>query len=136
MTRLMFRYVLHTSKSLIGCAAVVVALVVLTRAGFAASTGDAERGAYIVRLGGCHSCHTDMKRKGAPLAGGLALISPFGTFHVPNITPDPETGIGGWSDADFVRAMTEGVAPDGSHYYPSFPFTSYTRMTRQDILVT
>lgn len=99
----------------------------------AAENGDATRGTYIFRLGGCDSCHTDAKNKGAPLSGGLALKSPFGTFYTPNITPDPETGIGNWSTADFIRAMTEGVAPDGAHYYPSFPYTSYARMTRRDL---
>ena len=100
----------------------------------AIAAGDAKHGEYVARLGGCHACHTDPAKKDAPLAGGLALTTPYGTFYVPNITPDPETGIGGWSDSDFVRAMTEGVAPDGSSYYPAFPYTSYTRMLRQDLL--
>lgn len=100
----------------------------------AAAAGDARRGEYVARLAGCHSCHTDPKRKDAPLAGGVALTSPFGTFRAPNVTPDRETGIGGWSDADFVRAMTQGIAPDGRHYYPAFPYTSYTRMTERDLL--
>jgi len=95
---------------------------------------DAKRGEYVARLGGCHACHTDPDRKDAPLAGGVELKSPYGTFRVPNITPDRETGIGGWSARDFVRAMTEGVAPDGRHYYPAFPYTSYTRMTERDLL--
>ena len=98
------------------------------------ATGDAMRGEYVARLGGCHSCHTDPRRQDAPLAGGVELKSPFGTFRVPNITPDRETGIGGWSEADFVRAMTRGVAPDGRHYYPAFPYTSYTRMTERDLI--
>ena len=117
-----------------GLASVVFLLAVMTSASLAASAGDPKRGEYVARLGGCHSCHTVIAKKGTLLAGGLALKSPFGTFHVPNITPDRETGIGGWSDDDFIRAMTEGVAPDGSHYYPAFPFTSYTRMTRRDLL--
>lgn len=96
--------------------------------------GDAKRGAYVARLGGCKSCHTDTKKRGPALAGGVALKSPFGTFYAPNITPDKETGIGGWSTDDFIRAMTEGLAPDGSHYFPSFPYTSYTRMARQDLV--
>lgn len=100
----------------------------------AIAAGDLKHGEYVARLGGCHSCHTDPAKKDAPLAGGLALATPFGTFHVPNITPDPDTGIGRWSDDDFLRAMTEGVAPDGSPYYPAFPYTSYTRMQRQDLL--
>jgi len=99
-----------------------------------AATGDPKRGEYVARLGGCHSCHTDTRKKGAPLAGGLELTSRYGTFRVPNITPDRETGIGSWTDNDFIRAMTEGVAPDGRHYYPAFPYTSYTRMTRTDLL--
>jgi mono/diheme cytochrome c family protein len=100
----------------------------------AAAAGDPKHGQYVARLGGCHSCHTDPRKKDAPLAGGLALTSPYGTFYVPNITPDPETGISRWSESDFIRAMTEGIAPDGSHYYPAFPFTFYTRMLRQDLL--
>jgi mono/diheme cytochrome c family protein len=100
----------------------------------AAPPGEAQRGQYIVRLAGCHACHTDSARKGALLAGGLELKTPYGRFHVPNITPDPETGIGRWSNSDFVRAMREGVAPDGRHYYPAFPYTSYTRMTERDLL--
>lgn len=113
------------------------ALVVLAGFGcasLAAAAGDPRRGEYVARLGGCHSCHTDPKKKDAPLAGGIELSSPYGTFYVPNITPDRETGIGRWSERDFIRAMTEGVAPDESHYYPAFPFTYYTRMRRQDLL--
>jgi mono/diheme cytochrome c family protein len=116
---------------------VLVTLIVVagsSTASLAAGAADPKRGEYVARLGGCHSCHTDARNKGAPLAGGLDLKSPFGTFRVPNITPDAATGIGRWSDADFLRAMTEGVAPDGRHYYPAFPYTSYTRMTRQDVL--
>ena len=117
-----------------GLASALLLLVVIISASLAASAGDPKRGEYVARLGGCHSCHTVIAKKGSLLAGGLALKSPFGTFHVPNITPDRGTGIGGWSDEDFIHAMTEGVAPDGSHYYPAFPFPSYTRMTRQDLL--
>ena len=73
-----------------------------------AASGDAGRGEYMLRLGGCVTCHTDERNKGAFLAGGRALSSPYGTFYTSNITPDPATGIGGWSTADFVRAMTEG----------------------------
>lgn len=103
-------------------------------AGIEEEKGDATRGAYVMRLGGCVACHTDAKNKGVPLTGGLALKSPFGTFYTPNITPDRETGIGGWSTADFVRAMTQGLTPKGEHYYPSFPYTSYTRMSRRDLV--
>lgn len=92
-----------------------------------------ERGAYLFAAAGCAGCHTDVKNQGALLAGGRPLETPFGVFYSPNITPDPETGIGGWSDEDFVRALREGVSPDGDHLYPAFPYTSYTRMTEEDI---
>ena len=93
-----------------------------------------ERGAYIVRAAGCIACHTDKKGGGKELAGGRALATPYGTFYTPNITPDPDTGIGKWSDDDFIRALTEGVSPAGDHYYPAFPYTSFARMTRADML--
>ena len=99
-----------------------------------ANTADAvERGAYIYALGGCESCHTDSENDGAPLAGGLAMQTPFGTFHTPNISPDPQHGIGGWSQQQFNTAMREGLSPDGEHYYPAFPYTAYTRMTEADL---
>lgn len=87
--------------------------------------------------GGCGSCHAAEKARGEDkkrLAGGLALKTPFGTFYVPNISPDPLTGIGGWSDAEFVTAMIKGVSPDDRHYYPAFPYTSYQRMSIDDVL--
>jgi len=81
---------------------------------------------------GCAACHTS--EGGAFLAGGRRLVTAFGDFLVPNITPALGTGIGGWSENALVRAMTEGVSPSGGHYYPSFPYTSYTRMRREDII--
>ncbi len=99
-----------------------------------AASGDPVRGEYVLRLGGCVTCHTDEKNGGAFLAGGRALSSPFGTFYTSNITPDPATGIGGWSTAAFVRAMTEGISPDGHPYFPAFPYTSYTRMRQGDLV--
>jgi len=107
-------------------------IVLLSGPAFAQSTVD--RGAYLVQMGGCVSCHKSPNGNKADLAGGHALKTPFGTFYVPNITPDPDSGIGGWSEADFIQAMTEGLAPDGSHYYPAFPYPSYTNMTRQDLV--
>ena len=91
------------------------------------------RGEYVLRAAGCVACHTDAENDGPFLAGGRAFKTPFGTFYSPNITADPEHGIGQWTEADFVRALYVGVAPDGSHYYPVFPYTSYTRMRREDI---
>lgn len=93
-----------------------------------------ERGEYLLHAGGCTSCHTADKDDAVPLAGGHALETPFGTFYSPNITPDVETGIGAWSDEDFVEALWHGIAPDGSSYYPAFPYTSYTGMSRDDAL--
>lgn len=91
------------------------------------------QGEYLFRAAGCANCHTDAKNKGAPLAGGRTLKTPFGTFYSPNITPDPETGIGRWSEADFVRALRDGRNPEGGHYYPAFPYTSYTQLTDADL---
>ncbi len=98
------------------------------------TVGDAERGAYVFRMGGCAACHTDSKNGGAFLAGARPLQTPFGTFYTSNLTPDPETGIGGWSTGAFVRAMKAGVSPDGDHYFPAFPYPSYAKMTEQDVV--
>ena len=93
-----------------------------------------ELGAYLTAAAGCISCHTDSDNDGAPFAGGYPLETPFGVFYTPNITPDAETGIGRWSDDEFVRAVKAGVAPDGSHYYPAFPYPSYAGMADADTL--
>ena len=93
-----------------------------------------ERGAYLLHAGGCISCHTADEDDAIPLAGGHALETAFGTFYAPNITPDESTGIGTWTDEDFLRAMRAGRRPDGAHYYPAFPFTAYTGMDRDDVL--
>ncbi len=99
-----------------------------------AAVGDPKRGEYILRLGGCVACHTDAKNGGQFLAGGRPLKTPFGSFYPPNITPDLETGIGGWSTGAFVQAMTIGRSPGGRPLYPAFPYISYTRMTEQDLV--
>jgi mono/diheme cytochrome c family protein len=93
-----------------------------------------QRGAYLVRAAGCVSCHTDSKNQGQAFAGGRGLKTPFGTYYAPNITPDVETGIGSWSDGDFLAAVKRGLRPDGSHYFPVFPYTTYTRMRDGDAL--
>lgn len=98
------------------------------------AVGDPTRGEYVLAMGGCVACHTDAKNGGAFLAGGRALPTPFGTFQSSNITPDPEVGIGGWTTGDFVRAMREGLSPEGQHYYPAFPYPSYSKMTEQDLV--
>lgn len=100
---------------------------------FALAQGDAKRGEYLSTAGGCLGCHTEARKDAAPYAGGRALKTPFGTFYGPNITPHPQAGIGNWSEADFVRAMREGRRPDGAHYYPAFPYTSFTRISDQDL---
>src|SRR5580658_9124119 len=88
------------------------------------------RGEYLVKAADCAACHS--VPGGKPFAGGLAFPLPFGTIWSTNITPDKDTGIGNWSDDDFVRALHEGVAKDGSHLYPAFPYTSYTGLSRDD----
>ncbi len=114
---------------------IAVAAALLGSAGAAsAQSGDlVAQGRYLVTAGGCISCHTDFKKKGAPFAGGAPIVTPFGTFYPPNITSDRTHGIGAWSDDDFIRAMREGVRPDGAHYFPSFPFTSYTGIGTDDL---
>jgi len=101
-----------------------------------ASAEDASiaRGEYLINAGGCVDCHTEDSDDAIPLTGGRAVESPFGTFYSPNITPDVETGIGAWSDDDFVSAFWEGEDPNGDHYYPAFPYTSYTGVSREDLL--
>ncbi|TWB41043.1 cytochrome c [Nitrospirillum pindoramense] len=91
-----------------------------------------ERGAYLTAAADCQACHT--AEGGTPYAGGRPFKLPFGTLYTPNITPDAETGIGRWTDADFLKAVHKGVAPGGRHLYPAFPYASYTLMTDEDVL--
>ncbi len=98
--------------------------------------GDAARGERIFVAGGCASCHARPDADGEAaleLAGGRVLKSAFGTFVAPNISPHPEDGIGDWSELDFANAMLRGISPEGEHYYPAFPYTSYARMEPQDV---
>ena len=102
----------------------------------ALSAGDAKRGERIFNVGGCTSCHARPKSQGEArlqLAGGLELNTAFGTFVAPNISPDPNDGIGKWTLEDFANAMLRGVSPDGTHLYPAFPYASYTRMKPADV---
>ncbi|TYO68039.1 c-type cytochrome [Bradyrhizobium hipponense] len=89
-------------------------------------------GKALVEAGDCAGCHTADPAK--PFAGGKRIDTPFGAIYAPNLTPDRETGIGAWTDADFTRALRYGVAPDGSNYYPAFPYPYFTRMTKDDTL--
>lgn len=91
------------------------------------------RGEYLAKLGDCAGCHTAPKQ-GAPFAGGLAMGSPFGTIYSTNITPDPQTGIGHYSYADFERALRDGVAPGGKRLYPAMPYASFTKISDADML--
>jgi mono/diheme cytochrome c family protein len=99
-----------------------------------AYTPDLANGLTTFNAGGCSSCHAV---PGQPdrlkLGGGLAIPSPFGTFYTPNISPDPTDGIGRWTEADFVRAVTRGISPAGYHYFPAFPYTSYQHAKVEDI---
>lgn len=98
---------------------------------------DLKNGVYMFWAGGCESCHAAPGAKGddkLKLAGGLALNTPFGKFHAPNISPDPQNGIGGWSILDFVNAMKLGIGPGGTRLYPAFPYTSYQRMRIEDLI--
>lgn len=101
-----------------------------------ALTGDATRGQQVFWAGGCASCHAAPGTEGDArlvLSGGLRLTTAFGTFIAPNISPDPVQGIGAWSVADLDNAMRHGTSPEGDHYYPAFPFTSYANATAQDV---
>jgi mono/diheme cytochrome c family protein len=87
---------------------------------------DLANGQELFNAGGCSSCHAVPNQPDRlRLGGGLPLGSPFGTFYAPNISPDPADGIGRWSEADFVNAVMRGISPEGTHYFPAFPYTSY-----------
>src|SRR6476620_3107687 len=130
---------------------ILLALVVAAAVGFAifwwlttptlvaanlvpAYTPNLANGLTTFNAAGCSSCHAV---PGQPdrtkLGGGLAIPSPFGTFYAPNISPDPADGIGRWTEAEFVRAVTEGISPTGLHYFPAFPYTSYRHARIEDV---
>ncbi|MBX7201220.1 MAG: cytochrome c, partial [Rhodospirillaceae bacterium] len=90
-----------------------------------------EKGKYLAAAGNCISCHT--RKGGEEFAGGLEFHSPVGSIHSTNITPDAETGIGKWSEDDFIKAMHDGVAPGGRHLFPAFPYTAFTKVTDDDV---
>ena len=91
------------------------------------------RGEYVFRAAGGCTCHATPGEDGLVLAGGRPIETPFGVVYGTNITPEEQTGIGSWSDADFEKAMREGIGPDGTVYYPVFPYTSFTRMSDEDV---
>jgi len=102
-------------------------------AGAPAAASLLARGEYLTKAADCVACHT-VPESGQPFAGGVPFKLPFGTIYSSNITADTEQGIGAWSDDDFVRAVRDGVRQDGQHLYPAFPYTSYTRLSREDVL--
>jgi mono/diheme cytochrome c family protein len=100
----------------------------------ASHTPNLANGKEMYFIGGCASCHAVPKQPDKTrLGGGLPLISPFGTFYVPNISSDPKDGIGAWTEAQFVTAMTKGTSPSGEHLFPAFPYASYQHMTFDDL---
>jgi mono/diheme cytochrome c family protein len=99
----------------------------------AADDAAVKRGEILFKAADCAACHTDVKGGGKPLAGGRPLDTPFGRFYGPNITPDKETGIGGWSEAQFRGALRRGVDDDGDYLFPVFPYSSFTGMSDPDI---
>lgn len=107
----------------------------LPAAEHAGLTGDAEAGRDVYLAAGCASCHKAPGLETDPLvlSGGRSFASDFGTFYAPNISSDPEHGIGGWDQAQFLNAVMRGVSPEGAHYYPAFPYTAYIRAAPQDI---
>jgi mono/diheme cytochrome c family protein len=97
-------------------------------------TPDLANGKTMFYAGGCPACHAVPGQEDRTrLGGGLALKSPFGTFYAPNISPDPDDGIGRWSEADFVSALWKGTSPEGRHYFPAFPYTSYQKLALADV---
>jgi mono/diheme cytochrome c family protein len=102
-------------------------------AGAPASAAVVARGEYLIKAADCVACHT-VGETGKPFAGGVAFKLPFGTIYSTNITADPTYGIGAYSDEEFVQAVREGIRRDGTHLYPAFPYTSYTQLSRDDVL--
>lgn len=95
------------------------------------STPQVKKGEYLVIASDCIACHS--KPDGKPFAGGLPIASPFGTFYAPNITSDPEHGIGRWSEQDLINAVKHGHAPSGALYYPALPYPYYTKLSDDDV---
>ncbi|MGH6725182.1 MAG: c-type cytochrome [Pseudolabrys sp.] len=121
-----FGFALLASLAVAGGVAVVSARAKDT------SFATIERGRHLADAADCAACHT--AKDGKPFAGGEPVPTPFGSIQAPNITPDRETGIGAWTDAEFYRALHDGVGPHGERFYPAFPYPYYTKMTRDDVL--
>jgi len=104
----------------------------LPQSAIVAHKPDIKNGEVMYNAGGCISCHKS--KTGDLPSGGSPLKTPIGVFYPPNITPDKTTGIGSWSNLDFINAMQRGLSPDGKHYFPAFPYTSYSHMQITDLL--
>jgi mono/diheme cytochrome c family protein len=121
----------------IGANLLIAGFVFVGHVAIVSADSELERGRRVFHATGGCSCHTNYPGEGdeAPLlAGGRPLETPFGVFYSTNITNDSETGLGRWSDADFIRAMREGLSPEGQHYFPVFPYTSFTGLSDQDLI--
>lgn len=133
---------LFATAAIIACAGLGIAFwlsqpAALEASALPAHVADRANGENLFHAGGCISCHKPAdSAKDDPMlpSGGAPLATPIGTLYPPNITPDVETGIGAWTDLDFVNALKHGVSPRGQHYLPAFPYMSYAHMTTDDIL--
>jgi mono/diheme cytochrome c family protein len=120
---------------LVGPAAIMVSIAFAAQAGQSdpQDFSQIERGRHLSLLGDCASCHT-VPGSGQPFAGGRAIETPFGNIVAPNITPDPDTGVGAWSDDEFDAAVRHGIRRDGARLYPAMPFNAYTKMSRDEVV--
>src|ERR1700704_4639812 len=121
------------------CAMRAILATILLCTAFGFDQGQAEpsaetiaRGKALTEAADCASCHTTDPAK--PFAGGKRIDTPFGGIYSPDLTPDRDTGLGAWSDDEFYRALHDGVARDGSRYYPAFPYPNFTKITGEDVL--
>jgi mono/diheme cytochrome c family protein len=127
------KYLASMSHALL-IGAVLIWPVVAQAAGIDAQKFDQiEKGRYLAILGDCAACHT-LPGSGRDFAGGRPLETPFGVLISPNITPDPQTGIGAWTDEEFVNALKKGTGRGGRHLFPAMPYTYYSKVTRDDAL--
>lgn len=126
-------YLLAASVVGLGAAWVLSAPSDINARDFAGLTGDAQAGAQVFWATGCASCHAVDDANPLTLAGGQGFPSAFGTFYAPNISTDPVQGIGGWTLAEFARAIQQGVGKDGAHLYPALPYNAYNKLAPQDV---
>lgn len=124
---------ISVAAAVLGAAWVLSAPSDINQNDFMGLSGDAKAGSEVFWATGCASCHALDDENPLVLAGGQAFPSAFGTFYAPNISPDPVQGIGGWTLAEFARAIQKGVGRDGAHLYPALPYTAYNKLTPQDV---